>query len=716
MKLPLNLALVILLSFGLCQISEGQNRVIDSLKNVLLHQRPDTNKALTYARISEKYIGIGDTINIFLYVDSALTLSRKLSFTRIEASATENRGYGYLAIGKIDSAKQDFLTALEIRKKIGDKRGIAQSYFSIGDYYRTLDSLPEALEYFYHALDYKGAGESTFSGGVRFILSEIYLNQGNDSEALVNARLASEIAKQTENYYIAANALEILGNIEFDQQQYERALQTYQEAIEILVQPGLAQSNSGEIYIRIGNTYQMQGEIEFSKGNPEAGLKKYGQALAMYDTTKKVFIERNSGAYVIPLGIHIAKIYIHLKKYPESRKLLEEFFKQPQNTIYETDLGDAYASLAALDSAEGNYKKAWQEYKMYILNRDSVFRVRNDKRFFAIRMQHEFNVREADAKALQAKKDEEHRESRNRQNLVMIALAILILAILTIALIQMRNNKAKQKANKLLEDALTDLKATQTQLIQSEKLASLGELTAGIAHEIQNPLNFVNNFSDINRDMLLDLKDEMIKGNMSEAEKIANDLIENEQKIMHHGRRADGIVKSMLLHTQSGTGKKELTDINLLADEWLRLAYHGLRAKDKTFNVLMITNYSETVDKININPQEIGRVLLNLYNNAFYAVNERSEEAVNGYEPTVFVSTGKTENKVELRIRDNGNGIPPNLVSKIFQPFFTTKPTGQGTGLGLSLSYDIIKAHGGELKVESREGEGATFVVILPFN
>ena len=717
MKLPLKLALIILLSLGFCQSSEGQKRVIDSLKNVLLHQQPDTNKALTYVRLSEKYIVMRDTINIFLYADSALALSRKLSFTRIEASAIEDRGYGYMAKGKFDSAKQDFLTSLDIRQRTGNKREIAQSYFSIGDYYRTLDSLPEALENFYHALEvYEESGNNIFSGGVRYILSQIYLNQGNDSEALINARLASEIAQQTRNFDVAANAMEILGSIEFDLRQYEKALQTFQEAIQLADQAGYAKMNPGEIYIRIGNAYQRQGELEFSKGNQVAGLQKYKQAMVMYDSTKKIFIEKNNRSLVIPLGIHIAKIDIQLKKYREARKLLENFFKQPQNTIHETDLGDAYASLSALDSAEGNHKKAGQEYKMYIRNRDSIFNIRNDKKFFAIRMQHEHNVREAEAKDQLAKKDEEHRESRNKQNLAMLALAILILAVLAIALIQMRNNKAKQKANRLLETTLTNLKSTQAQLIQSEKLASLGELTAGIAHEIQNPLNFVNNFSDINRDLLLELKEEMIKGNMTEAEKIANDLIENEQKIMNHGKRADGIVKSMLLHTQSDAGKKELTDINLLADEWLRLAYHGLRAKDKTFNVMMITNYSETINKINIIPQEIGRVLLNLYNNAFYAVNEKYKRQLNGYEPTVSVSTGKTDHKIEVRVKDNGNGIPSNLLDKIFQPFFTTKPTGQGSGLGLSLSYDIIKAYGGELKVDSKEGEGAEFVVILPFN
>jgi signal transduction histidine kinase len=273
-------------------------------------------------------------------------------------------------------------------------------------------------------------------------------------------------------------------------------------------------------------------------------------------------------------------------------------------------------------------------------------------------------------------------------------------------------NKIKQRTAELSQ-SLEELKATQTQLIHSEKMASLGELTAGIAHEIQNPLNFVNNFSDVNKELLSEMKDEMDKGNIDEAKNIANDIIDNEDKINHHGKRADSIVKGMLQHSRSSTGQKELADINLLADEYLRLSYHGLRAKDKSFNAIMKTNFDQSIEKTNIIPQDIGRVLLNLYNNAFYAVAEKKKQYPEGYEPTVFVNTKKTGDKIEIKVTDNGNGIPQNIVDKIFQPFFTTKPTGQGTGLGLSLSYDIIKAHSGELKVETKEGEGTEFSIIL---
>ncbi len=270
----------------------------------------------------------------------------------------------------------------------------------------------------------------------------------------------------------------------------------------------------------------------------------------------------------------------------------------------------------------------------------------------------------------------------------------------------------KQKGE--LQVSLENLKEAQSQLVQSEKMASLGELTAGIAHEIQNPLNFVNNFAEVNTELIDELDGEVEKGNLPGIKSLAKDIRENETKISHHGKRADAIVKSMLQHSQTGSGKKEPMNMNALADEYLRLAYHGLRAKAPSFNVTMKTDYDAAIGNISIIPNEIGRVLLNLYNNAFYSVNEKRKSFSGDYEPTVSVRTCKTGNKIEIRVMDNGNGIPAKLKDKIFQPFFTTKPTGQGTGLGLSLSYDIVKAHGGEIKVDTKEGEFSEFVVLLP--
>ena len=280
------------------------------------------------------------------------------------------------------------------------------------------------------------------------------------------------------------------------------------------------------------------------------------------------------------------------------------------------------------------------------------------------------------------------------------------------------------KQKEALELTLLQLRTTQTQLIQSEKLASLGELTAGIAHEIQNPLNFVNNFSELSVDLAKELKEELKnpEKDWGLIEELTNDLIQNQDKINHHGKRASNIVKNMLEHSRSSTGTKEPTDINALADEYLRLSYHGLRAKDKSFNATMVTHFQESLPKITVIPQDIGRVLLNLINNAFYAVRQKELttfeklSTLKDYTPSVFVSTKQIKKTIEIRVKDNGTGMPDSVKNKIFQPFFTTKPTGEGTGLGLSLSYDIVtKGHGGTLDVKTKEGEFTEFIITLPY-
>ncbi|MDO9554310.1 sensor histidine kinase [Rhodonellum sp.] len=281
-----------------------------------------------------------------------------------------------------------------------------------------------------------------------------------------------------------------------------------------------------------------------------------------------------------------------------------------------------------------------------------------------------------------------------------------------------------------LEKTLNELKATQNQLIHAEKMASLGELTAGIAHEIQNPLNFVNNFSEVSNELIQEMNTELENGDLEEAKSIANDIQQNLKKINHHGKRAEAIVRGMLMHSRSNSGKKELTDINALADEYLRLSYHGLRAKDKSFNADFTTDFDPALPKIMVIPEDFGRVLLNLINNAFYACADKSHmealelgkdrkerpKSIDAYKPKVKISTKMIDQKIRISVSDNGSGIPEAIKTKIFQPFFTTKPTGQGTGLGLSLSYDIVMAHGGDIRVESKEGEGTTFTILLPLD
>jgi two-component system, NtrC family, sensor kinase len=363
---------------------------------------------------------------------------------------------------------------------------------------------------------------------------------------------------------------------------------------------------------------------------------------------------------------------------------------------------DAYKTLVAIYKNLGKPDSALLYLELSSAMEDSLISLEKIKQLQNVGFDEQLRLQELEKESIQTR-------SRVRTYSLLSGLGIVLL----VALLLYRNNRQKQKANGVLEQTLTNLKSTQAQLIQSEKMASLGELTAGIAHEIQNPLNFVNNFSEVSNELLDEMNEELSKGEIEEAKAIASDVKQNLEKILHHGKRADGIVKGMLQHSRSSSGTKEFTDINALADEYLRLAYHGLRVKDKSFNAKFETHFDESIGKVEMVPQDIGRVILNLITNAFYVVAEKKKQNPEGYEPTVIISSKKVEGKVELRVKDNGLGIPDNIKEKIFQPFFTTKPTGQGTGLGLSLSYDIVKAHGGELTVETKEGEGSEFVIQL---
>jgi two-component system, NtrC family, sensor kinase len=378
-------------------------------------------------------------------------------------------------------------------------------------------------------------------------------------------------------------------------------------------------------------------------------------------------------------------------------------------------LADLAPLVAELYKDRREMDSAWKYLQMSVTMKDSLYNIDKVRQFQTLT----FN----DASRRQQLEQQKREAEQQYQTRIKIyGLLSVITGFLVLSLVFYRNNKAKQRANALLlsqkeeiEKTLGDLKSTQQQLIQSEKMASLGELTAGIAHEIQNPLNFVNNFAEVNSELIGEMKQEIDQGNLEEVKSIAASIDENEQKILFHGRRADGIVKGMLQHSRSSTGQKEPTDVNQLADEYLRLAYHGLRARDKGFNAVMKTDYDPALPKANLIPQDIGRVLLNLFTNAFYSVKQKKKQFPDGYEPTIWVSTRKLENKIEVRVRDNGLGVPDTVRNKIFQPFFTTKPTGEGTGLGLSLSFDIItKVHGGELKLTTKAGDYAEFLILLP--
>ena len=429
------------------------------------------------------------------------------------------------------------------------------------------------------------------------------------------------------------------------------------------------------------NTYSVSGNIAFKE-------KRYGDAIYYFHLAED--------------DLGMATVYRILHR-PDSTIYFAEKTLQVGYQRYIPSLVQTSAKILAEEYAVTNPTVSNKYLNIYINSRDSLFR--NEK----LKALEFVNLNEQKSKFESEKKDTANK------NLILVGALLSILAIATIAsFLLWRNNRFKQTANAKLKKAFSDLKSTQSQLIHSEKMASLGELTAGIAHEIQNPLNFVNNFSEVNSELIDELEEEIEKGNLEEVRALAKDIRANEQKINHHGKRADAIVKGMLQHSRSSNGVKDPTDINALADEYLRLAYHGLRAKDKSFNATMKNDFDQSIGNIEVIPQDIGRVILNLITNAFYAVTEKKLLNIPGYEPTVSVSTKRQGEKVEIRVIDNGNGIPEKVLDKIFQPFFTTKPTGEGTGLGLSLSYDIVKAHGGELRVETKEGEGSEFMIQLP--
>jgi signal transduction histidine kinase len=484
----------------------------------------------------------------------------------------------------------------------------------------------------------------------------------------------------------------VLISLYTSQNKLDSALFFQQEALDFSKATGYTQFN-GFILFKAGNIY-------LSKGDYEQAKRYYIESILVSEETQNLYSLGNA-------CIHLANLYLKIEKADSSlyfaRKGLDIFqaIGSPDGRLM------AFNALSSIFKEKGIVDSAYVYLEWTRAEENSILNAEKIRLFQSIGFDQQLQVQEL-----------ENQKSETENKIKILSLMVGLGIILLISIILYRNSRQRKKANLVLEKTLTDLKSTQSQLIQSEKMASLGELTAGIAHEIQNPLNFVNNFSELSNELIDEVEEERAKNPESRDEnlvsEVLSDIKQNLEKINHHGKRAADIVKGMLQHSRSSSGVKEPTDINALVDEYFRLAYHGLRAKDKDFNVTMKTDYDETTGRVNIIPQDIGRVLLNLYSNAFYAVAEKKKQSGDVYEPIVSVRTKKINGKVEIRVKDNGGGIPQKVVDKIFQPFFTTKPTGQGTGLGLSLSYDIVKAHGGELKVETKEGEESTFTIQLP--
>ncbi len=627
-----------------------ETKTIDILRRGLAAAKDDSS------RISMmEYIGFNyEFLNLdssLKYTQAGLTLAREHGYSGAEVRLMIGLASILRAQGKLAESLDLLFKTLKIAETNNLTAEVARAYRRLADVYLDLENFPKAIEYLLQALKIDDGNQNKKSAAIDDItLGHAYAKMNK----LDSSSFYANIAFQQKDIFGAQYVYQVLGNIQAKESNYEEAAYLFRK--------GLMLSQKNDDFLTASD-----------------------------------------------ICVDISALFIRLNKRDSAIFYALKGFEYGQKVSYKKGIMLSGNLLAELyDSSQPI--TALKYFKIAAAAKDSLFGVDNIQTIQNL-------VSREDAK----QKELEDAQVSYHNRLKMYGLLTGLAALLVIAFILYRNNKHKQIANIVLqqqkqkvETTLSELKATQAQLIQSEKMASLGELTAGIAHEIQNPLNFVNNFSEVNKELIEELKNEKSKLKSGEIDELLDDIAANEEKINHHGKRADSIVKGMLQHSRSSTGVKEPTDINSLCDEYLRLSYHGLRAKDKSFNSDFKTDFDKTIGKINIVPQDIGRVLLNLINNAFYAVNERQQITKEVYQPTVFLSSKRTGDKVILTVKDNGNGIPQNIVDKIFQPFFTTKPTGQGTGLGLSLSYDIIKAHGGEIKVESKEGEGTTFTIQLP--
>jgi two-component system, NtrC family, sensor kinase len=609
------------------------------------------------------------------YTEKCLSLSKKNNKQLATARGLASKGYFLTGKGQYAEALENLLQAFAIAE---DPKNASKSWFTDNGWYTRQRFSPEQTRLFVLQLTHHMYG----------ILMRVTENIPQQILHFKEARRLAELINSGGRLMLADMTL---GEAYLMANKTDSALVFLGEAKEMTLRIG-PRKYLGYIFMNLG-------EIALKKGDTIAAKNYY------YDGVASATEQKNHLTLTL-LCLRLTDLYVREKQKDSSlyfaKKGFQTFSTLGIISIGTANLGIVYQKLYDSYSLRGQTDSAYKYAGLALPAKDRVtnIRIQNLAAFQKLSLKEQLRLQHLE-------KEKALYQSRLRTYALIAGLAVF----LVIAGILYRNNRQKHKANEVLKSTLRDLKATQTQLIQAEKMASLGELTAGIAHEIQNPLNFVNNFSEVSIELLQELKEEEAAGHKEDVIAIADDLTQNLQKINHHGKRADSIVKGMLEHSRTSSGQKELTDINALADEYLRLAYHGLRAKDKSFNAEMVTHFDTTLPKVNVVPQDIGRVMLNLFNNAFYAVNQKAKIAGSDYRPEIWVSSSFENGLVVIRVKDNGVGIPENIKEKIMQPFFTTKPTGEGTGLGLSLAYDIVKAHGGELKVETNNGEGAVFII-----
>ncbi len=678
-KHPLIIGWYLLLPFfAFSQITVSLTRQqADSLHSVLKETDEDSLKMVIYRRLASYHLERNRDSCIY-FSEQQLSVAKKIKQPLWQGWALSVISYELQRLGNYPNALQSANNGLKIAEDETSENNMypmeREGFFADPHKVR-LGLLANLYQKFGH----------------------LYRSTGNDGKAIANYLKAISISESVDDKWGLILYNMSLGNLYARADKMDSALFFQQKSLAISNASGYTMF-MGWPYIEIGQIYLQQKKYDTAShyfqlsAKVSRDQKNFSSEGDSYGSLAELFLTTHEPDSTFIYANHALEIY----------KLLNDQKAVANNYAY---ISSAYQLKGKTDSAF-----------VYLLRsknlQDSLTQVdkAQTNRYQNLNFEEQLRLQNVEKEKIQL-----------QANIRMYAMLTGIGVFMLIAFLLYRNNRNRKKANLLLQSqkedlqsTLSKLKSTQSQLIQSEKMASLGELTAGIAHEIQNPLNFVNNFSDVSAELVDEMNTEIEKGNLEDAKQIAQDLKQNLEKINHHGKRAGDIVKGMLQHSRTSSGQKELTDINALADEYLRLAYHGLRAKDKSFNATMKTDFDESIGNINIIPQDIGRVVLNLINNAFYVVDEKKKQHPSGYEPTVSVSTKKASDKVLISIKDNGNGIPQKVLDKIFQPFFTTKPTGQGTGLGLSLSYDILKAHSGELKVETKEGEFAEFIIRLP--
>ncbi|MDB5022895.1 MAG: hypothetical protein JWP78_650 [Mucilaginibacter sp.] len=625
--------------------------------------------------------------------------------------------------------------------KLKDDNSLFGLYIFKGYIYRRHN--PDS-EFYYGNLALKLAKKTKTKRHETLALDILQYNQwekGNLAEALNLQFQMLGLAKELNSAGLEGQALNSIGNTYLDMGAFRSALNYYRESSAVFDRNKITYWQLNE-RSNIGNTFEklnlpdsalfyeqnlytnkqfppdLLPELMYRIGNANVKLWKYKDALSYYKKGLAYAANVKTINDVAIINYQTAKLNLNMNM-PDSAIYYAHRALIVAKSISLSDIVLKSSQLLAdIFDRQGKIDSAYRYQQIATRYNDILFGAEKFNRIQQILS----GEQQRQQKLLQ-----QQEELKNRYQLIG-DISILIF-VLIVALLIWRNNLSQRKKNKLLDvqktqlteqrdelqTTIVQLKQTQRHLIQSEKMASLGELTAGIAHEIQNPLNFVNNFSDLNTELLEEMKQEIEKGDLEEVKAIASDIRENEMKINLHGKRADAIVKGMLQHSRTSTGEKQETNINTLADEFLNLSYHGLRAKDKSFNTDMTTSFDKKLPKIDVVQQDIGRVLLNLFNNAFYAVNQKQQTIGKDYKPQVSVTTTTENGQVVIKVKDNGTGIPDAIKDKIMQPFFTTKPTGEGTGLGLSLSYDIVvKGHDGNINISSTEGKGSEFIISLP--